>query len=385
MENGSSQDAPFRVLIAGGGVAGLEAAFALRELAGDRVALTILAPADEFVYRPMAVGEPFTAGWASHHSLGELAAAAGADHVRDGLGEVDSSDRLVHTTGGLELAYDALLVCPGAAIVPAYEHATNFDDARSDELLHGLVQDIEGGYVKHLAVIVQAPMPWPFPGYELAFLAAERAYDSGVTMAVTILSPEPSPLAAFGANASRALAELLAERGVEFIGEAFCEVPATQTVVVRPGGRTLSPDRIIALPALHGPGLPGLPQDGNRFIPIDEYGRVTGVDAVWAAGDATDYPLKTGGVAAQLADTVACSIAEAAGADCRPTPFAPDLEGYLLTGGRPFHLRGRHTTDGSDDSAFTEVPRGEHPVKTPTRYLAPHLPAPQRPPAPASE
>ena len=54
-----------RVLIAGGGVAALEAAFALRELAGDRVAMTMLAPARDFVYRPMSVGEPFSSGRAA--------------------------------------------------------------------------------------------------------------------------------------------------------------------------------------------------------------------------------------------------------------------------------------------------------------------------------
>jgi sulfide:quinone oxidoreductase len=379
MEDASSQGTRHRVLIAGGGVAGLEAAFALRELAGDRVTVTVLAPSDEFVYRPMAVGEPFTSGWARHHSLRELTAAAGADHVRDGVTAVDAAARLVTTAGGSQLPYDALLVCPGAAIVQAYDHATNFDDARSDELLHGLVQDVEGGYVTHLAIVVPAPMPWPFPAYELALMAAERAYDSSVKMAVTVLTPEASPLSVFGANASRAVAELLTERGIEFVGEAYCEIPAAQTVIVHPGGRTLSPGRIIALPALRGRGLAGLPQDGNGFIPIDEYGRVTGVDAVWAAGDATDYPLKYGGVAAQLADTVACSIAKAAGADCRPTPFAPELEGYLLTGRRPFHLRGRHTGGESDDSAMTEVPRGERAVKLTARFLAPHLAAPEPP------
>lgn len=42
----------FEVLIAGAGVAGLEAAFALRQLARDRVGLTVMAPTDTFVYRP---------------------------------------------------------------------------------------------------------------------------------------------------------------------------------------------------------------------------------------------------------------------------------------------------------------------------------------------
>jgi hypothetical protein len=46
---------PFRVVIAGGGVAALEAALALRELTGERVRTTLLSPEPEFVYRPMRV------------------------------------------------------------------------------------------------------------------------------------------------------------------------------------------------------------------------------------------------------------------------------------------------------------------------------------------
>jgi NADH dehydrogenase FAD-containing subunit len=51
--------APARVLIAGGGVAGLEAALALRSQAEDRVATTLVADATHFTYRPLSVGEPF--------------------------------------------------------------------------------------------------------------------------------------------------------------------------------------------------------------------------------------------------------------------------------------------------------------------------------------
>src|SRR5579884_3916530 len=80
--------AKMNVLIAGGGVAGLEAAFALRELAGDRVAVTILSPAEEFSYRPLTIGEPFTAGHARHYPLATLARAAGAELVAGTLCEV---------------------------------------------------------------------------------------------------------------------------------------------------------------------------------------------------------------------------------------------------------------------------------------------------------
>ena len=63
----------FRVVVAGGGVAGLEALLALRDLAGERVELTLLSPEAEFVYRPMAVAEPFGRGLADRHSLADIA------------------------------------------------------------------------------------------------------------------------------------------------------------------------------------------------------------------------------------------------------------------------------------------------------------------------
>jgi sulfide:quinone oxidoreductase len=383
MDDPGQATSPTRVLIAGAGVAGLEAAFALHELAGDHVTVTVLAPAGEFAYRPMSVGEPFDAGTASRYPVADLLAQAGAHHVRDALAAVDTARRTVRTEAGSELSYDALIVCPGAGLVAPYEHVVSFDDGRADELLHGLVQDLEGGYVGRLAIVVPAPMAWPLPAYELALMAAARAAESAPPDAVagaatvTLLTPESAPLQAFGTRASEQAAALLAQQGIEFIGSAYCEVPRARTVVVHPGGRTIEADRIVALPALHGPGIEGLPQDGDGFLPIDDHGRVRGVDGVWAAGDATDHPVKFGGVAAQLADLIAASIAAgsgAAGTDLAVPPFAPELEGVLLTGGRPLRIHGRTPGSPDDDSGLTELPRTEDlPAKIAARYLAPHL------------
>ena len=51
-----------KVLIAGGGVAALEAALALRDLAADRVDVELLAPEPHFWYRPLSVAAPFELG-----------------------------------------------------------------------------------------------------------------------------------------------------------------------------------------------------------------------------------------------------------------------------------------------------------------------------------
>jgi hypothetical protein len=66
-----------RVLVAGAGVAGLETALALRALAPDVASVELLAPEREFVYRPMAVAEPFRVGEVRRFPLGRLVSAAG--------------------------------------------------------------------------------------------------------------------------------------------------------------------------------------------------------------------------------------------------------------------------------------------------------------------
>jgi sulfide:quinone oxidoreductase len=358
------------VLIAGGGVAGLEAAFALREFAGERVGLSILAPNDEFAYRPMSVAEPFTSGWAEHYPLAPLALAAGATLVQDALVQVDVTHQQVRTTSGAELPYDALLICVGTTVHKRYEHATLVDDAHMDELLHGLVQDIEGGYVRNLAFVVPAPMPWPLPAYELALMASERAWDMQTDLTITVLTPEKAPLAIFGSEVSLALSRLLTERKIEVVTSAQCDVPKAKTIRVHPGDRTFEVDRIVALPELRGPAIIGLPSDIGGFIPIDEFAAVSGVKRVWAAGDATDYPVKHGGISAQMAVTAARSIAALAGASVETRRFEPVLEGVLLTGGRPRYLRGRST---SVPAELRTLERDDGTPKVAARYLAPHL------------
>jgi sulfide:quinone oxidoreductase len=374
MQPQPQRDQPLKVIVAGAGVAGLEAAFALRELAGDRVNVTVVSPSGEFTYRPLSIGEPFSSSWAERYPLGPLVSAAGAQLIQDSLTSVDSERHVIGTASGAELSYDALVVGVGAALQPFSDHATNVDDRRMDELLHGLVQDVEDGYTHRLAIIVPGPMPWPFPAYELALLASERAWDTQSELDITILTPERTPLEAFGAEASQAVSELLTSRRIEVVTSAYCEVPRTGLVVVHPGGRTVTADRVVAFPQLVGREIDGLPSDGGGFMPVDPYGQVRGVDRVWAAGDGTDYPVKHGGIAAQQADTAAQSIAALAGAMVDVRPFSPILEGILMTGGTARYLRATPIgPDGDGESICVELAAGAAPAKIAARYLGPHL------------
>lgn len=123
-----------------------------------------------------------------------------------------------------------------------------------DELLHGLVQDIEEGYAYQLAIVLPAPMPWPFPAYELALMASERANDMQTELAITVLTPERIALEVFGHQVSRQVAALLAEGDIELVTSAYCEIPQSQQVVVHSGGRVVLATRVVALPRLLGPG-----------------------------------------------------------------------------------------------------------------------------------
>lgn len=365
---------PFRVLIVGGGVAGLEAALALRELAGDRLAITLLAPAAEFVYRPMRVREPFGYSEARHYALDEICRDIGIDLVKDAFKRLDPDGRTVHTEAGAKLEYDALVLAPGATVRPRFRHAVTLDDGQLDEQLHGLIQDVEGGYVHKLAFISPTPMPWPLPLYELALMTARRAYDMNIDMSVTLATPEDAPLALFGPEVSSAVERLLVANGILFIPSAHCETPAPGQVAINPGSRRLHVDRVIALPELFGPSVPGVPMTAQHgFIPIDPHCKVAGLERVYAAGDATDFAVKHGGIASQQADTAAEAIAALAGAPIDPKPFHPVVHGILLGGDKPLYLTAHITGGHGSSSEVTETATWPSGTKIAAKYLAPYL------------
>ncbi len=369
-----ARQSPFRVMIAGGGVAALEAALALREVGGDHISTTLIAPNSDFRYRPMSVRAPFGFAGAASYPLEEITRDIGVELLADKLSWVDPATRVVHTDGDEQMPYDALLLALGARMHPRFKNAITVDDSRLDELMHGLIQDVEGGYVHRLAFVIPGGMGWPLPMYELALMTAGRAYDMNIDLSVTIVTPEEAPLAVFGLGANQAIQQLLADNRIDTITSAHCEIPEAGRVVIHPGSRELLADRIVAMPELFGPSVRGIPGGSTGgFIPIDARSKVRGVECVFAAGDATDFAIKHGGISAQQADVAACAIGALAGLCEAPPPLHPIIHGVLLTGDKPRYLTAQITGGHGSHSGITEVPPSGPLGKIAARYLAPYL------------
>ena len=213
------------------------------------------------------------------------------------------------------MRYDTLLMACGARPMAPFAHAITFTGSISDQSrLHGIVQDVEGGYLHSVAFVVPSGRTWALPLYELAFMLAERAYTMGAHLDVHLVTPAAAPLEVFGPEAAREVADLLTEAGIRFHAGADAEVLGAGRLRLSPEGETLEVDRIITLPRLEGPAVPGLPYDSEGFLLIDAHARVRGVPDIYAAGDITDYPIKQGGIACQHADAAAAHIAASAGA-----------------------------------------------------------------------
>jgi sulfide:quinone oxidoreductase len=361
------------VIVAGGGVAALETVLALAALAPERTDVTMLAPNSEFVYRPMTVAEPFAYGPARRYPLAQIVGDAGATLLAGELVAVDPASRTIHTRSDEPIPYDALMLALGATATKRYDHAVTIDDRRMDETLHGLIQDVEGGYVRSLAFVSPGRMAWPLPLYELALMTAGRAYDMGIELSVTLATPEDAPLAIFGTAVSNAVSERLEKAGIQTISSAYAEVPAQGEVVINPGDRRLRVDRVVALPELYGPSIRGLPLGEHGFIRIDPHAQVPDAGPVFAAGDATDFAVKYGGIASQQADIAAQAIAALAGAEITPEQFHPVIHGVLLTGGKPLYLTAQITGGQGFSSVIADAPTWSPPTKIASKYLAPWL------------
>lgn len=359
--------------MAGGGVAALEAVLALREFAADHVAVELLSPVEKFTLRALSVAEPFSGEASRVLPLPEFCEEQGVSFRRDALAEVWGTQRRVLTAAGVELPYDSLLLAIGARQQAALPGARLFRGTLDAAWYEDLLLRLGRGAVRRIAFVVPPSVRWSLPLVELALLTAHRLGGAGRERAsITFVTHEHAPLEVFGEQTSDHVAALLARGGVELLTErAATRVDGGR--ILCDEGDDLDAEEVVTLPALRVPEIPGIAQGRSGFIACDPEMRVEGTPGVWVAGDASWFPIKQGGIAAQQADVAAGWIAAEAGADVLPEPFRPVLRAALLTGAEPEFLR--HEM-GRSDNGVTErstKPLWWPPLKVAGPRLAPYL------------
>jgi sulfide:quinone oxidoreductase len=359
-----------RLAIVGGGIAGLETLMAVRQLAEDRLAITLISPEPEFLYKPLVVEEPFSPQPAERRALGPIAEEFGAQLVQQAVSEVRADRHELVMADGEPLSYDVAVVCVGGRSRSAFRRAISFEVTPEPLAMDRILTESGQGEPRRVAFVVPPGVTWSLPLYELALLSRRRAEELGLgDLELLVVTPESAPLIMFGQVASDAVAETLKARGITVRTGTWAREADGGELILVPGDQALEAAAVIALPMIEGRRIAGLPADDHGFIPIDDHARVQGADDVYAAGDGTTFPIKQGGIGTQQADAAAEDIAARAGADVDPQPFRPVLRGKLLTGYESLSLRAEPTGGAGEGTASLDY-LWWPPHKVGGRYLA---------------
>jgi sulfide:quinone oxidoreductase len=365
---------PPHVVIAGGGIGALESLLALRALAGDDVAITVITPGEHLTYRAESVVEPFGGPAPARLRWEAIAADAGARLRADVVAEVRWRRRSAICGSGADERYDALVLALGARPGPSLPGTLPFSGPRDTELLRTALGRLARGPATRVAFVAPAGVGWTLPLYELALQTAAHSAAERLGWQVAVFTTERAPLALFGAEAAAEVAQRLAAAGVELhAATTVTEVAGGR--ILHTGGGTVPVALAISLPPAVGPRLPGLEHDDDGFVAVGREGRVRGVDRVWAVGDMTARRVKQGGLAAQQADDAAADVAALLrGAAPHVAPRRrPSLRGKLVTGAEPLFLERRPgaPADSQASERFLWWPA----QKVAGRYAGPYLEA----------
>jgi sulfide:quinone oxidoreductase len=250
-----------------------------------------------------------------------------------------------------------------------------FRDQRDVATLREVLEQACRGELDTLVFAVPSSRAWSLPAYELALLCRAHLATHRPQAKLSIVSPERAPLEVFGRETSTLVSDLLAAREIGFLGGATPRKASAGALELE-FDAPVEADVVVAVPEPRSRRIPGIPASWLGFIPTDGRGRVEGLTDVYAAGDATTFPVKQGGLATQQADVAAHAIASELGADVHQLHATRILQARLLGGSRPLFLRAELDEFGQPMGPTIERFEYGHtapPAKVLARYLGPFL------------
>jgi sulfide:quinone oxidoreductase len=315
--NGSA--AP-RVVVLGGGFGGLEAAFYLRMIAGERARITLVSEQRNFLFKPSSIYVPFGLDPDKLRvPLMRPAARKGIELIQARAHEIDPDARRVSVDEGA-LPYDFLVVATGAGMRPTEipglaEHAistwTPVDMLKLRAGFQALLEAAGLRQRRRVLFVVPPNNKCAGPLYEIAFMLDTwlRRKDARDQVEITWSTFEQTYIQAFGPRLHEVAAAEFERRGIE--GHPGWVVERVEPGSVSyAGGEQLGYDLLVAFPP-YVPSTPfaGLPADERGFLRAEpESRRVIRHPEIFAVGDAGDFPVKQAFLAFLQADAAAAHL-----------------------------------------------------------------------------
>lgn len=309
------------VVVLGGGFGGLEAAFDLRLLVGDRAKITVVSDSDHFLFKPNSIYVPFGMDPEKLKvPLARPAARKGIELIQAKAHGIDPDARKVELDGR-SLSYDFLVVATGAdmraAEIPGLgEHGISpWTPAEMLQLRAGFRELLNGkgdGGRRRVLFVVPPNNKCAGPLYEIVLMLDTWLRRQGARESTEIAwtTFEQSYIQAFGPRLHDVAAAEFERRGIE--GHTDWVVERVEPGVASyAGGAQREYDLLVAFPPyIASTPFPGLQADDRGFL-ATELGsrRLPAHPEIFAVGDAGDFPVKQAFLAFLQADAAASHLA----------------------------------------------------------------------------
>lgn len=301
------------IVILGAGTAGTIAANELvKQEPLEDWKITVIDKNDDHDYQPGYLFVPFSMIPESRITRKRTKfLPSGIDYVQEDIVRIDSEGKKIVLQSGTEVPYDELIIATGTIprpdLIPGmsdgklwYKKIFDFYTKEGAEALKPAFQSFERGrIVMHIS---EMPIKCPVAPLEFVLLAQDYMRKKGRGWDVDVLLVTPLDGAFTKPVASKALGNLMRERGIEVITDFQVESVDNDTQeLVSYDGRRVPFDLLVTVPPNRGVEVvaeSGLADDAG-FVEVDKHTLQSVHDPhVWSAGDATNAPTsKAGSVA----------------------------------------------------------------------------------------
>lgn len=310
-----------KIVIVGGGFAGLESALYLHQRLGDQADITLLSSEEKFVFKPYLAYVPF--GLLPDSVSIDLKAVVRGKAIafcQAHLDQIDPVKKEVVASGEV-FPYDYLILATGAAIAPdtlpgLSEHGyliwRTHDLTRLQAAYQQLVEKTCAGERQRVVFLVPPACQWAGPLYEMAFMLETwfQWKEVRANVDISFITSEQAFMSAFGHQMHDVIEEAFEQRQIE----GHTNVPIAEvgpSSLMTEDGTRIPYDLLVAAPAFKSTTTwPHLPMTAEGFLKTELASRqVLDYPDIYAVGDGADYPVKQAFLALLQADAAAEHLA----------------------------------------------------------------------------